>query len=245
MRTPPTIGPTATPSPETPAQIPIALARSWPVNVLVRIDSVVGKMNAAPTPMSARQAMSIAGESAVVARSENAPNHTRPNVSARLRPNLSPRAPAVSSRQANTMTYASTIHCRSEPVAPRSRTIVGSATLRIELSTEITSSDVHSTPSVYQRRSYAFSAVSISQSPSRSQHLGGGLPAPLVLLTVWLQRLPRRSRHGHTRSRGDQGTHPRRRPARVLREGHRRCPRRRDRGTGQGQQADALLLLRF
>ena len=98
-------------------------------------------------------AKGIAGELAVVASRENAPNHTRPNVSARLRPNLSPRAPAVSNRHANTMTYASTIHWRSEPVAPRSRTMVGSATLRIELSTEMTSNDVHSTPSVYQRRS--------------------------------------------------------------------------------------------
>ncbi len=104
MSTPPIMGPTATPRPDTPAHTPIALARSCPVNVLVRIDSVVGKINAAPTPMSARHAMSIAGELAVVASRENAPNHTRPNVSARLRPNLSPRAPAVSSRHTNTMT---------------------------------------------------------------------------------------------------------------------------------------------
>ena len=51
------------------------------------------------------------------------------------------------------MMYESTIHWRSEPVAPRSRTIVGSATLRIELSTVMTRSDMQRTPSVYQRRS--------------------------------------------------------------------------------------------
>ena len=74
-------------------------------------------------------------------------------MSAPLRPNLSPSAPAVSSRLANTMMYASTIHCSSEPLAPRSRTIVGSATLRIELSIVMTTSDMQRTARVYQRRS--------------------------------------------------------------------------------------------
>ena len=114
---------------------------------------MVGKMNAAPMPMSARAAMSMSGDVANAARPENPPNRTSPMVNAPLRPYLSPNAPAMSSRLAKTMMYESRIHCRSEPVAPRSRTIVGSATLRIELSITITTSDMQRTPKVHQRRS--------------------------------------------------------------------------------------------
>ena len=150
---PPRTGPSATPIPDTPAHTPMARARSCPVNVLVRIDNVVGKMNAAPMPISARAAISISGDWASEASPENPPNSSRPIDSAPLRPNLSPSAPAVSSRLANTMMYASMIHCRSEPLAPRSRTIVGSATLRIELSIVMITSDMQRTARVYQRRS--------------------------------------------------------------------------------------------
>ena len=90
--------------PETPAHTPMALARSRPVKVLVRIDSVVGKMNAAPMPMSPRATISISGVVANDASPENPPKSSRPNVSAPLRPYLSPSAPAVSNRLANTMT---------------------------------------------------------------------------------------------------------------------------------------------
>jgi hypothetical protein len=121
--------------------------------VFVRIDSVVGKMKAAPMPIRPRAAISISGDVASEASAENEPKSNSPNDNAPRRPNLSPSAPAVRSRHANTITYASTIHWRSEPVAPSSRTIVGKATFRIELSTEMTSSDRHRTPSAYQRRS--------------------------------------------------------------------------------------------
>ncbi len=50
-------GPIAAPAPEMPAQMAIALARSRPGKTLVRIDNVEGMMNAAPTPMMARAAM--------------------------------------------------------------------------------------------------------------------------------------------------------------------------------------------
>jgi hypothetical protein len=54
--------------------------------VLVRIDSVVGKMNAPPTPMSARAAISMPGEPAIEASAEKTPNHANPNTSIRRRP---------------------------------------------------------------------------------------------------------------------------------------------------------------
>ena len=56
---PDAIGPIAAPAPEMPAQMAIALARSRAGNTLVRIDSVDGMTNAAPTPMIARAAISI------------------------------------------------------------------------------------------------------------------------------------------------------------------------------------------
>ena len=108
------------PSPDTPAQMPIALARSRPTKVLVRIDSVVGKMSAPPMPMSPRAAINIPGDVANDANAENVANRTRPAVSAFLRPSRSPSDPAVSSSPAKTIVYASMIHCSCDPFAPRS-----------------------------------------------------------------------------------------------------------------------------
>ena len=110
-RKPPARGPTAMPMPDTPAHTPIARPRSrGSTKVLVRMESVVGKMKAPPTPISARAAITMAGLEAVEATAENVPNHSRPKVSAPLLPYRSPSEPAVRSRQANTMVYASTIH---------------------------------------------------------------------------------------------------------------------------------------
>ena len=52
-----TTGPIEPATPVVVAQIAIALARSPGGNTFTRIDSVDGMMNAAPTPISARQAM--------------------------------------------------------------------------------------------------------------------------------------------------------------------------------------------
>ena len=98
-------GPSATPRPEQPAQIAIALARSFGSrNTLVKIDRVAGMMNAAPMPMRARNAMSWPGVSAAAASSEPAPKMLMPKMSAPRRPNLSPSEPAVNSSPAKTST---------------------------------------------------------------------------------------------------------------------------------------------
>ena len=149
---PPATGPIAMPSPDTAAQAPIAFARSCAGNVAVRIDSVEGMMNAPPTPISARLAISISAEPAMADSSEPRPKTASPNESALRRPKRSPSAPAVSSRPANTSMYESTIHWSCELDAPRSSSSVGSATLRIVLSSEMTSSDRHRTTRVHQRR---------------------------------------------------------------------------------------------
>ena len=101
---PPVTGPTPRPRADTPAQMPIALRRSsLSRKTFVRIDSVEGMMNAPPMPMSARVKMSMVALVANADRADARPNTTRPNVSARYRPNLSPMLPAVSRRPAKTI----------------------------------------------------------------------------------------------------------------------------------------------
>ena len=80
VSTPPTIGPNARASADTPAQIPIAVPRWRGGNVAVMIDSVAGFISAAPTPCTVRAAMSD-----VCAPSEPAPERravktTRPTM---------------------------------------------------------------------------------------------------------------------------------------------------------------------
>ena len=67
MMTPPSSGPIASAIAETPAQIPIAIPRSRGGNVAEMIESVAGIISAAPTPWTARAAISSvapAGEAA-------------------------------------------------------------------------------------------------------------------------------------------------------------------------------------
>ena len=99
---PPATGPIAMPRPDTPAQMPIAFARSRAGNVAVRIESVEGMMNAPPMPIRARLAISVDADPANADSAEPSPKTARPNVKARLRPKRSPSAPAVRSRPANT-----------------------------------------------------------------------------------------------------------------------------------------------
>ena len=101
-RNPPATGPTAAPAPASPAQMAMARARSWGGKTLVRIDSVDGMIRAAPTPMSARKAVSWPEELQKAAAVDPPPKIRSPAVSAPLRPKRSPMAPAVSSSPAKT-----------------------------------------------------------------------------------------------------------------------------------------------
>src|SRR6185369_11589687 len=148
------MGPNATPTPAIAAQYEIARARSSGGNTLVINDNVLGMMNAPPIPMTARVAISCDGEVANAESNDPSPNTTMPNCSAPLRPKRSPRLPAVSSKHANTSVYESTIHCSWLNVASRSVCRCGNATLRIELSTMMTSRLRHNTPSTHQRSRY-------------------------------------------------------------------------------------------
>ena len=59
---PPTSGPIASASAETPAQMPIAVPRSRGGKVAAMIESVAGFISAAPAPCSTRAPMSISDE---------------------------------------------------------------------------------------------------------------------------------------------------------------------------------------
>jgi hypothetical protein len=61
VSTPPTSGPIASASAETPAQIPIAMPRSRGGKVAVMIDRVAGFISAAPMPCTVRAPMRTSG----------------------------------------------------------------------------------------------------------------------------------------------------------------------------------------
>ncbi len=74
------------------------------VKTLVRIDSVAGNTKAAPSPMTARVAVSWPADPARADSPEPAAKIQRPTVRVPRRPNLSPMLPAVRSRPAKTST---------------------------------------------------------------------------------------------------------------------------------------------
>ena len=99
---PPSNGPTATMPPIVEPHTANAMPRSRPVNVALRIESVVGRTIAPPMPCSTRDTTrsSPVGESA--ASTDATANTMTPVVSRRRRPNRSATEPKTSSRAANT-----------------------------------------------------------------------------------------------------------------------------------------------
>ena len=81
----------------------VARPRSCGGKMATISDRVAGMISAAPMPMTARTATTWAGLSAKAPRAEAAAKTTSPTTKAPLRPKRSPKAPAVSSRPANTM----------------------------------------------------------------------------------------------------------------------------------------------
>ena len=72
------------------------------VNTPVSSDSVAGNVIAAPSPMTARAAISSAGDVAYPPEKLARPNTSSPAISMPLRPNRSDRLPEVSSSAAKT-----------------------------------------------------------------------------------------------------------------------------------------------
>ena len=99
-RKPPTTGPIASASAETPAHVPIALPRSAAGNAFVMIESVAGIIIAAPTPCTARHATSQVslGEKPIAALAHA--NTVTPNRKIFRLPKMSPSRPPVTSSTA-------------------------------------------------------------------------------------------------------------------------------------------------
>ena len=98
---PPTNGPSATPSPLTPAQMPSAMPRLSAGNASDSSVSVSGMTIAAPRPWTARAAISDSMLGASAASALAAVKIDRPMTNIRLRPKRSPSAAPVISRTAN------------------------------------------------------------------------------------------------------------------------------------------------
>jgi hypothetical protein len=138
-RPPPTIGPSAIAAPVIAPHKPIASARSRRSRNTFEIsDSVEGNTIAAPTPITARAAISASVLSVSPPARLAKPKTARPASSIPLRPNRSERLPRASTEAANSRLNASTTHCSCESDACSSRTSVGSATLTIVVSRLIT-----------------------------------------------------------------------------------------------------------
>ena len=93
---PPTSGPIASASAETPAQIPIAAPRCLGGKVAEMIDSVAGFISAAPAPWTTRATISISPVSARPHQSDAAVKMTIPMTKMRRRPYASASLPPIS-----------------------------------------------------------------------------------------------------------------------------------------------------
>jgi len=94
---PPKSTPAAAPLPPIAPQMPSALLRSEPSsNVVVMIASVAGETIAAPTPCTARAAMSTPIEPAMPQTSEASENSAIPTMNIRRRPSRSAARPPSS-----------------------------------------------------------------------------------------------------------------------------------------------------
>ncbi len=134
-RAPPRTGPSASDRPDTEPNTPIALARSaGSGNVLAVMAMATGLSMVPPAACTARAAISQPMPGARLHSSEPSPKAARPTWKTRRRPTRSAVAPASTRKLASTRVYASTVHCRPDSVACRSRPMAGSATFTMEMS---------------------------------------------------------------------------------------------------------------
>src|ERR1700728_804866 len=100
---PPISGPTATPRPEIPPQMPMMAPRRSAGKAEVRIVRLSGVMNAAPSPCTARAVISSPTSGASAQAADAVVNTARPAVYTRRRPSRSPSAAAVMMPAPNAM----------------------------------------------------------------------------------------------------------------------------------------------
>ena len=97
-RAPPASGPIASARAEIPAQMPSARACSSFGKALQTIASESGSIGAAPIPCSTRPPISVSSSPAAPETAEPSAKTTVPARKRRLRPNMSPSRPAVTTK---------------------------------------------------------------------------------------------------------------------------------------------------
>lgn len=157
VSTPPSSGPMATASPVIVPQIPKATPRSLPRNASASRASETENMMEPPTPWMPRESCSISELPARPQSSDARLKIVRPITYSFLRPYMSARLPAVSSREASVREYASTTHWRSEKLACSDRWMSGSATFTMVMSSSSMNVPRHTAVSVH----HLFSAVGV------------------------------------------------------------------------------------
>src|ERR1700722_10359349 len=180
----------------------IAFCRSSGANSTGITDRDNGKMAAAPTPSTARAAISSPTPEAYAHAAELAPNSSSATSSTFLRPSRSPSSPAGSIAAASTRLYASEIHCRSVAEACSEVAIVGRARLRTVRSSPTTSTLAAIATSAHHLRAVwsAIASTSLRQQPSNESYCqkyaspiwgrqakGVQRPGPLLLRAELLQ----------------------------------------------------------
>ncbi len=148
--TPPRTGPSGRPAATTAVRMPTALGRSASLNAAETTARDSGNTIPAPSPITARAAISSPAETDSAHHTDAPRNTASPASSSRLRPNRSPASPAGSMTPANAREYASTIHCRSLVLACSAAEIDGSAMFKIVRSRATTSTDRLVAPSIHR-----------------------------------------------------------------------------------------------
>jgi hypothetical protein len=114
VSTPPSTNPMTLPAPATAAQMPSALLRSAPsAKIVVTIERAAGASAAAPSPCTARAAISASIDVAMPPASEARPNTVKPPTNSLRRPNRSASRPPSRSSPPKARTYALTTQERS------------------------------------------------------------------------------------------------------------------------------------
>src|SRR3954452_8495808 len=126
---PPTNGPMAADRLVSPAQAPIAGARSSCTKAPWIMARLPGVSSAPPMPWSPRAAISTSGLGATPHSNDASANQVVPMTKIRRLPNRSPREPPRRIRLASESKYPLVIHCSCERLASRSLPMVRRATL--------------------------------------------------------------------------------------------------------------------
>lgn len=150
---PPASGPTAVETPMTLPSRPKALARSAPWNICWISPEVCGATMPAAVPWISRNTTSQDGPGARPHAAEASVNTASPNRKARRLPCMSPSRPAGTSASPKVSAYPETTQDWAASEAPRPRSIEGSATFTIEVSSSEMKPAVRQTASAFHLRS--------------------------------------------------------------------------------------------